>query len=349
MPAVALPSDCAGEKRGFLGPAVRLFLQRKDDVPVHANGRSVLFRLPFDQWSRFAVQGSAWNTQSWAVGQADSWGGEDSIGGMGDICLKVSAASTSKLSDGRAACFELLLESLGERLACHAGSRACGLVPLWDWGQLDSRMDLPVLTYEIRPWVYGNSMFDLMYRGNRGAVKVNRFDSLRAVSCALAAFHAVANNGMMFVHGDVKPSNVIITPGKRSSACFVDFDTIVAVQRGREASCHEIGSFEYAAPELLLRNTCSQKSDVYSFGVLAHELLTGVLPYRFIRSRKRGLSFWRGVHVSGREVALRPGLPSELRELIGACLSPSPQNRPCAYELMRAIGEFEHGEGRSCA
>ena len=40
----------------------------------------------------------------------------------------------------------------------------------------------------------------------------------------------------------------------------------------------KVGTFAWAAPEVLLGKACSEKADIYSFGVLLHELASGESP-----------------------------------------------------------------------
>ena len=88
---------------------------------------------------------------------------------------------------------------------------------------------------------------------------------------ALAALHTRG-----IVHGDIKPSNVMLEDSGR--VVLMDFG---AAQRFRSAGTSSVmvGTLPYLAPELLRGDAHSPQSDVYALGVLMFRLLTGTFPY----------------------------------------------------------------------
>jgi serine/threonine protein kinase len=91
-------------------------------------------------------------------------------------------------------------------------------------------------------------------------------------------------HGENIVHGDLKPSNVLLTPDGKP--LLLDFNLS---QDFTSDSCLRGGTLPYMPPEHLqavarktaaLDTTKSEVSaDVYSYGALLYELLTGVAPY----------------------------------------------------------------------
>lgn len=80
------------------------------------------------------------------------------------------------------------------------------------------------------------------------------------------------------VHRDIKPQNILITPGGR--VCIVDF----GIARGPEAS--EItapgwvmGTAQYLAPEIVAGKGTTAQTDLYALGVVLYRLFTGRLPF----------------------------------------------------------------------
>jgi serine/threonine-protein kinase len=89
-----------------------------------------------------------------------------------------------------------------------------------------------------------------------------------------------------------------------------------------------MGTPNYLAPELANgARDATPASDIWSFGVIAHELLTGALPFLIppLFAPNQPLdALWRGVHA--------PIAPA-LRALVERCLARDPAARPTAQEL----------------
>jgi serine/threonine protein kinase len=140
------------------------------------------------------------------------------------------------------------------------------------------------------------------------------------------------------VHGDVKPANILVEPGREGRVLLTDFGLgrvfegpqgNLQISRSLElaTSGAEVqGTIRYLAPELLRGESADERADVYSFGVLLFETLTGGLP-------------------EGREVPsdLAPKVPSELDDLFAAAFTrreKRPRNLASTIEgLERMLGE----------
>jgi tetratricopeptide (TPR) repeat protein len=85
------------------------------------------------------------------------------------------------------------------------------------------------------------------------------------------------------VHGDLKSSNIILTPGPGGStrAVITDF----GLARGLEAALRTTqsgelgGTPDYMAPELWKGEKASVESDIYALGVILYELASGKRPF----------------------------------------------------------------------
>ncbi len=85
-----------------------------------------------------------------------------------------------------------------------------------------------------------------------------------------AAVEHVHDRG--FLHLDLKPENVMITPG--GAPKLIDFD--LAVPRSQARALRRVaGTPTYLAPEQIDRKRPDERTDIYVFGLIAYELLAG--------------------------------------------------------------------------
>lgn len=130
--------------------------------------------------------------------------------------------------------------------------------------------------YAVMEFVAGNPWSDrleeLRARGERIPV-LEALDVLERVADGLTAVH-----GAGIAHGDVKPSNVLLAPGR---AILTDLG-LVRIEANPHLAKMISGTPTYLAPEVVsgeVKPGCSHLVDVYAFGVMAYEALAGVRPY----------------------------------------------------------------------
>jgi serine/threonine-protein kinase len=81
------------------------------------------------------------------------------------------------------------------------------------------------------------------------------------------------------VHRDVKPANMLVTPGGELK--LTDFGIARMVDRSRMTRAGNwVGTMEYASPEQVRGEAVDGRSDLYSLAIVLYELLTGVLPFQ---------------------------------------------------------------------
>jgi serine/threonine protein kinase len=162
-------------------------------------------------------------------------------------------------------------------------------------------------------------------------------DQILARVCrALAHLH-----GRGWVHGDLKPGNVLMMPDGR--ARLSDFGRATPVQGVRAVTSSF--SVDLAPPEWWAERApggseAHPADDMWAFGLLAHQVVTGgVRPFRGRSSRSR----WAAAqsYASGdAPLVLARQVPERWRALIAGCLSPTRAGRLpyTAAAVLAALG-----------
>lgn len=164
---------------------------------------------------------------------------------------------------------------------------------------------------------------------------------LRHAAAGIDAIHAVG-----LVHGDVKPSNLLVDGAGVVKVADLGLVPRFAVMQQGEI----LGTPRYIAPERaagLAPDALAPRGDVYSFGVVAMELLTGKLPFD---SPTATAAVAAHLFQRPRAPSSVSGLATAFDEPILRALAKKPADRPasCAdlvYALERAAFGADH-DGR---
>jgi serine/threonine protein kinase len=144
---------------------------------------------------------------------------------------------------------------------------------------------------------------------------------LTALAEGLAVTHQAG-----IVHWDLKPANVMLTPGGR--VVLLDFGIFVPAFAAAHAPLFR-GTPAYSAPEAIrggIEPADAHLIDAYALGVLGFELLTGQVPFDAATVQE----IW-DLHQHQeppRLDALQPTLPSPLVELVDELLAKEASDRP---------------------
>ncbi|XP_062221396.1 inactive leucine-rich repeat receptor-like serine/threonine-protein kinase At1g60630 [Phragmites australis] len=159
--------------------------------------------------------------------------------------------------------------------------------------------------------------------------------------------------GAGIVHGNLKPTNVLLGPDFES--CLTDYG-LVPTLLPSDADLHSSSSSSllYRAPEVRAAHASpasfTPASDVYSLGVLLLELLTGRTPFQdLMELHGDDIPSWvRAVREEERETesggdsVSAGGAEEKLTALIGiaaACVAADPARRPTTPEVLRMVRE----------
>lgn len=130
----------------------------------------------------------------------------------------------------------------------------------------------PRLPYMVMELVDGPSLAEML--ATNGPLRAAH--AMDVVAQAAAGLDAAHRAGL--IHRDVKPGNVLISPGGRVK--ITDFGISHAVGSGPVTRSGVItGTWGYLAPEQAAGGPATPASDLYSLGIVAYECLTGARPF----------------------------------------------------------------------
>jgi serine/threonine protein kinase len=219
-------------------------------------------------------------------------------------------------------------------------------------------LDVIVIDDPVNPALDGGTVLALELAAESVAAALDRANGagladapriIAEVSDALAYLHRSG-----WVHGDLKPSNILLMPD--GSVRLADFGLAAHVD-GTHAYLPPGGTSDYVPPErwaepVRPRGTAvRQTADIWALGVTACQLLTGRLPFPGVTSRAR-VSAAAGYATDQAALNLPDGLAEPWRRFITDCLAPDHAARQqhdaqSMYRRALEITESADGEPRA--
>ena len=139
------------------------------------------------------------------------------------------------------------------------------------------------------------------------------------------------------VHGDLKPSNVMIADD--GVAKLVDFGLARVAHDRNAITGGLVGTPDYMAPEVWTDRDPTRRSDVYSLGAMLFELCVGRSPHADVPARDLASVVTTRAAPSVRERA--PAVDARLATIIDRCLALDPERRyPSADEVRDALEQL---------
>ena len=204
-----------------------------------------------------------------------------------------------------------------------ASLRSEHVVKVFDVGTLEG------VPYMVMEYLEGEDLSQVL---ERGAIPIEQ-----AIQWTLEACHALEEaHSLGIVHRDLKPANLFLA--RRSNGApivkILDFGISKILETSAFSSLptmtrqNEIfGTPHYMSPEQLVSSTnVDARSDVWAMGVVLYELLTRRLPFEGDDLRQLVADVLSSVPQPVRDH--RGDIPIELAQVVHACLSYDPEQRP---------------------
>jgi hypothetical protein len=162
--------------------------------------------------------------------------------------------------------------------------------------------------------------------------------SVRALAAGLARGLSTVHEAGL-VHGDLKPSNVLLGV---DGPCIIDFG-IARAADSTWLTCNDgvMGSPGFMSPEQAEGLEVGPAADIFSLGGVLAYAASGKPPFG---SGSPSALLYRVVYSS----ASLGHVPSELRPLIEQCLAKDPAGRPGIASLLAALGAAKPGVAIAC-
>jgi serine/threonine-protein kinase len=164
-------------------------------------------------------------------------------------------------------------------------------------------------------------------------------DFFRQSAHALVELHQYG-----YVHADLKPAHVMVTP--EGQVKLIDFGQCTHINSDHRRLQ---GTPEYMAPEQIKAGQVDFRTDVYGLGATMYWVLTGRLNRPAMTGIPGAEALDFTVSFAGRSRSVRndnPTVPKELDELVTACCERRPEKRP---QAMREVWEALAGMQRTKA
>jgi class 3 adenylate cyclase/ABC-type glycerol-3-phosphate transport system substrate-binding protein len=187
------------------------------------------------------------------------------------------------------------------------------VVPVHDAGEVAGRL------YMAMRLVAGTDLRELLR--TEGALEPARaLEICRQVANALDAAHSSA-----LVHGDVKPSNVLLDENEHVYLADFGLTRRLEEQGSPASETRSIGTPAYLAPERIEGKQLDRRADIYSLGCMLYECLTGEPPFT---ADSRLAVAWAHLEQKPPSASARnPDLPAAIDAVIGNALAKSPEDR----------------------
>jgi serine/threonine-protein kinase len=212
------------------------------------------------------------------------------------------------------------------------------IVAVYDFGQDKGR------PYIVMEWIPGSDLRTLI--SQQRALPLNQaVDFTIQICSAVGSAHRAG-----IVHGDLKPGNILITPGKQAKV--TDFGLARALGESAMDEGEVVwGTPAYFAPEQASGARVLPATDVYAIGIILYEMLTGRVPFVGVDDQEVARKQLYEAHIPVDR--LNPAIPEPVARIVDAAMAKNPNERfLTADHLREALIMYKQGAlspGRSPA
>jgi len=169
------------------------------------------------------------------------------------------------------------------------------------------------------------SVDDILFRRKTSLSFKQRIAILHDAALGMTWLHSLKQP---ILHRDLKTANILVNERWEAKICDFGLSNIKGVD-----NCM-VGSPYYMAPEVLTNDVSSidTKSDVYSYGIVMWEVITNEEPYKGAFESFEELVDC--ITMDGFRMAIPSWVPQQLRDLITACWSGDPADRPSFQSII---------------
>lgn len=180
----------------------------------------------------------------------------------------------------------------------------------------------------VTKYIKNGSLFDILHDPERRKTltPLDMTAIAYGVSLGMQYIHS-----LNMIHRDLKPQNILIDENKIPVIC--DFGTSRQIETSMTGLC---GTANYMAMEFLEGGKYDERVDVYSYGMVLWEMLTGEIPFDGKQTAQVIVMMMEMVKNGENCVEIPPGTPQALGELILACCSQDPSQRP-SFETITSM------------
>lgn len=273
-----------------------------------------------------------------AGGMGEVWEGYDERLGGRRVVVKMMLDERPAEPGPRAEALEIRRERFLREVRTTAAIEHPGIPAVYDAGVSDGRLFIAM------QFLRGRELQTVIDETDHGTepVPVARAAAIGAqIASVLDEVHRHD-----VVHRDVKPSNLMLTPG--GVVKVLDFGVASLLGAGDNARLTQVGMTvgtpPYMSPEQTLGNTVGPTSDVYALACVLYEVLTGRPPFAESASESHQ---WHHVHSEPPPIrGMRPDVPEDMEALLTAMLAKEPERRPDAagvYERLLSLAAAPAG------